>query len=32
MMQLYMHDFSEHWSGTSAGELLDDGLNVAALP
>jgi predicted acetyltransferase len=25
LMQLYMHDFSEHWSGTSNGDLLDDG-------
>jgi predicted acetyltransferase len=25
LMQLYMHDFSEHWSGTSDGDLLDDG-------
>jgi predicted acetyltransferase len=25
MMQLYVHDFSEHWSGTDRGELEDDG-------
>ncbi len=25
LMQLYMHDFSEHWSGTTDGDLLDDG-------
>jgi predicted acetyltransferase len=26
LMQLYIHDFSELWSGTSDGELQDDGL------
>jgi predicted acetyltransferase len=26
MMQLYIHDFSELWSGTSRGELAEDGL------
>jgi predicted acetyltransferase len=25
MMQLYVHDFSEHWSGRSEGELDDTG-------
>jgi predicted acetyltransferase len=25
MMQLYIHDFSELWSGTSRGELAEDG-------
>lgn len=25
LMQLYIHDFSEHWSETSNGELQDDG-------
>lgn len=25
MMQLYIHDFSEHWAGTERGELQDDG-------
>ncbi|PKQ05994.1 MAG: acetyltransferase [Alphaproteobacteria bacterium HGW-Alphaproteobacteria-12] len=25
LMQLYTHDFSEHWSGTPEGELGDDG-------
>lgn len=26
LMQLYVHDFSEQWSGTERGELGDDGL------
>lgn len=25
LMQLYIHDFSEHWSDTSMGDLQDDG-------
>ena len=25
MFQLYVHDFSEHWSGTGRGELAEDG-------
>ena len=25
LLQLYIHDFSEYWSGTSQGELEDDG-------
>lgn len=25
LMQLYIHDFSEHWAGRSDGELLDTG-------
>lgn len=25
LMQLYVHDFSEHWAGTDRGELGDDG-------
>ena len=25
MMQLYIHDFSEHWAGTPRGELGEDG-------
>ena len=25
LFQLYIHDFSEHWSGTAKGELGDDG-------
>jgi predicted acetyltransferase len=25
LMQLYTHDFSEYWAGTSAGDLGDDG-------
>ena len=25
LMQLYTHDFSEHWAGSSRGELGDDG-------
>ncbi len=25
LMQLYVHDFSEHWAGTSKGELASDG-------
>lgn len=25
MMQLYIHDFSEHWAGTERGELQADG-------
>jgi predicted acetyltransferase len=25
LMQLYIHDFSEHWSGRSEGELLNTG-------
>ena len=25
MMQLYVHDFSEQWAGTSRGDLQDDG-------
>ena len=25
LMQLYIHDFSEHWAGTSNGELQHDG-------
>ncbi len=25
MMQLYVHDFSEHWAGTDRGDLEDDG-------
>jgi predicted acetyltransferase len=25
LFQLYVHDFSEHWSGTERGELDDDG-------
>ncbi len=25
LMQLYMHDFSEHWTGRSQGDLGDDG-------
>ena len=25
LMQLYIHDFSEHWAGRSEGELLDTG-------
>lgn len=25
LMQLYVHDFSEHWAGSQRGELEDDG-------
>lgn len=31
LMQLYTHDFSEHWAGSSRGELDDDG-RFAAYP
>lgn len=32
MMQLYIHDFSEQWSGQARGELGDDGLFEAYEP
>jgi predicted acetyltransferase len=31
LMQLYIHDFSEHWAGRSEGELHEDG-RFAAYP